>query len=218
MIDRTFNQEERSNLTQDKRMVLVDPGKKKKKRRKSEAIWFLEKCFIELFSSPLCVFIDSFLEDFCCGMKSKLFQDPLPSEPLSSCWDQSDRGSTEPPYRTDSQPGYGDPGGGGAVSAGAADKLHPPHLENKSILELKRSQQHYGPSNAGSNSLTAANSYPQGNPSPFAATSGGQTHCQVSHHLSSHPIQPQYPPQLTSPTPPDTDSALEAAVNSILEC
>lgn len=28
MIDRTFNQEERSNLTQDKRMVLVDPGKK----------------------------------------------------------------------------------------------------------------------------------------------------------------------------------------------
>lgn len=27
MIDRTFNQEERGNLTQDKRMVLVDPGK-----------------------------------------------------------------------------------------------------------------------------------------------------------------------------------------------
>lgn len=26
MIDRTFNQEERSNLTQDKRTVLVDPG------------------------------------------------------------------------------------------------------------------------------------------------------------------------------------------------
>lgn len=33
MIDRTFNQEERSNLTQDKRMVLVDPGKKNKKNR-----------------------------------------------------------------------------------------------------------------------------------------------------------------------------------------
>uniref|UniRef100_A0A3B4D9R8 GLTSCR protein conserved domain-containing protein n=1 Tax=Pygocentrus nattereri TaxID=42514 RepID=A0A3B4D9R8_PYGNA len=29
MIDRTFNQEERSTLTQDKRMVLVDPGKTK---------------------------------------------------------------------------------------------------------------------------------------------------------------------------------------------
>ncbi|XP_035518393.1 BRD4-interacting chromatin-remodeling complex-associated protein-like [Morone saxatilis] len=187
MIDRTFNQEERSNLTQDKRMVLVDP--------------------------------DSFLEDFCCGMKSKLFQDPPPSQSLSICsWNESDRGSSEPPYRTDSQPGYGDPGGGGAVGTGAADKLHPPHLENKSVLELKKSQQHYGPSSGSNNSLTAANSYPQGNPSPFAATAGGQTHYQVSHHLSSHPIQPQYPPQLTSPPHPDTDSALEAAVNSILEC
>lgn len=36
MIDRTFNQEERSNLTQDKRMVLVDPGKK---LQKSKATW-----------------------------------------------------------------------------------------------------------------------------------------------------------------------------------
>ncbi|XP_044033718.1 BRD4-interacting chromatin-remodeling complex-associated protein-like [Siniperca chuatsi] len=187
MIDRTFNQEERSNLTQDKRMVLVDP--------------------------------DSFMEDFCCGMKSKLFQDPLPSQPLSSCsWNQSDRGSTEPPYRTDSQHGYGDPGGGGAEGPGAADRLHPPQLENKSVLELKRSQQHYGPSSASNNSLTAANSYPQGNPSPFSATSGGQMHYQVSHHLSSRPTQPQYLPQLTSPPHPETDSALEAAVNSILEC
>lgn len=36
MIDRTFNQEERTNLTQDKRMVLVDPGKNK-------------ECFVEIF-------------------------------------------------------------------------------------------------------------------------------------------------------------------------
>lgn len=159
------------------------------------------------------------MEDFCCGMKSKLFQDPLASQSLSSCsLNESDRGSTEPPYRTDSQPGYGDPGGGGAVAPGAADRLHPPHLENKSVLELKRSQQHYGPGSASNNSLTAANNYPQGNPSPFAAASGGQTHYQVSHHMSSHPIQPQYPSQLTSPAHPDTDSALEAAVNSILEC
>uniref|UniRef100_A0A8C9X471 BICRA like chromatin remodeling complex associated protein n=1 Tax=Sander lucioperca TaxID=283035 RepID=A0A8C9X471_SANLU len=182
MIDRTFNQEERGNLTQDKRMVLVDP--------------------------------DTFLEDFCCGMKSKLFQDPFPSQSSS----KSDRGSTEPPYRTDSKPGYGDPGGGGAVVPGAADRLHPSLLENKSVLELKRSQQHYGPSSASNNSLIAANSFPQGNPSPMAATSRGQTHYQVSHPLSSQPIQPQYPPQLTSPPHTDTDSALEAAVNSILEC
>ncbi|TDG97852.1 hypothetical protein EPR50_G00211900 [Perca flavescens] len=182
MIDRTFNQEERGNLTQDKRMVLVDP--------------------------------DTFLEDFCCGMKSKLFQDPFPSQSSS----KSDRGSTEPPYRTDSKPGYGDPGGGGAVVPGAADRLHPSLLENKSVLELKRSQQHYGPSSGSNNGLIAANSFPQGNPSPLTATSRGQTHYQVSHPLSSQPIQPQYPPQLTSPPHTDTDSALEAAVNSILEC
>ncbi|XP_044193352.1 BRD4-interacting chromatin-remodeling complex-associated protein-like [Thunnus albacares] len=186
MIDRTFNQEERSNLTQDKRMVLVDP--------------------------------DSFMEDFCCGVKSKLFKDPLPSQPPSCSWNQSDRGSTQPPYRTDSQPGYGDPGGGGAAGTGAADRLHPPHVENKSVLELKRSQQRFGPSSASNNSLIAANSYPQGNHSPFAATSGGQTHYQASHNLSSHPIQPLNSPQLTSPPHTDTDSALEAAVNSILEC
>uniref|UniRef100_A0A8C3ATG4 BICRA like chromatin remodeling complex associated protein n=2 Tax=Cyclopterus lumpus TaxID=8103 RepID=A0A8C3ATG4_CYCLU len=183
MIDRTFNQEERSNLTQDKRMILVDP--------------------------------DTFFEDFCCGMKSKLSQDPAPSPSSSSCsWNQSDRGSAEPPHRTDSQPGCGDPGGGGDVGPGAAERLHPPLLENKSVLELKRSQQHYGPSSGSNNSLLAANSYPQGNPSPFAATTRGQTNYQ----LSSQPMQPEYPAQLTSPPHGDTDSALEAAVNSILEC
>lgn len=55
MIDRTFNQEERSNLTQDKRMVLVDPGKKKK----SEAIWSnsfsYRKVLFNFFSLP-CLF------------------------------------------------------------------------------------------------------------------------------------------------------------------
>ena len=32
MIDRTFNQEERTYLTQDKRMVLVDPGEEEHAR------------------------------------------------------------------------------------------------------------------------------------------------------------------------------------------
>uniref|UniRef100_A0A8C3AXT5 BICRA like chromatin remodeling complex associated protein n=1 Tax=Cyclopterus lumpus TaxID=8103 RepID=A0A8C3AXT5_CYCLU len=177
MIDRTFNQEERSNLTQDKRMILVDPAKNKE-----------NKCFpTERFYSLLTFFTDTFFEDFCCGMKSKLSQDPAPSPSSSSCsWNQSDRGSAEPPHRTDSQPGCGDPGGGGDVGPGAAERLHPPLLENKSVLELKRSQQHYGPSSGSNNSLL--------------------------------PMQPEYPAQLTSPPHGDTDSALEAAVNSILEC
>lgn len=183
MIDRTFNQEERGNLTQDKRMVLVDP--------------------------------DNFLEDFCCGMKSKHFQDPLPSQMSPICSkNQSDRSSKEPPYRTDSQTGCEDSGGGGASGTEAGDRLHPPHLDNKRVLELKRAQ-HYAPGGAGSNSLTV-NSYPHGNPpSPFTATAGGQTHYQGSQHTAA---QPQYPPPLSSPAHPDTDSALEAAVNSILEC
>ncbi|XP_075889701.1 BRD4-interacting chromatin-remodeling complex-associated protein-like isoform X2 [Nelusetta ayraudi] len=175
MIDRTFNQEERSNLTQDKRMVLVDP--------------------------------DGFLEDFCCGTKSKLFREPSPPppppRPLSSCGlSQSDWSSSEPPYRTDSQPGYGDPGGGGAAGTDATVRLHP--LQTKSVLELKQ------PS-----STSSASSLLQGNRSPFASP-GPQTHYQVSHHhLTSQ--QPQYSPP-SPPSQPDTDSALEAAVNSILEC
>lgn len=209
MIDRTFNQEERSNLTQDKRMVLVDPGINKNRRVMA---FVLLPGFLERF---LFCFADSFLEDFCCGTKSKLFQDPAPSQSLSNCsFSQPDRSSTEPPYRTDSQAGYGDPGGGGAIRTGAADKLPPPQIESRIVLGLKRSQQHYRPTS--NSSCTAANTYPQGNRSPFAATSGGQAPSQVSHHLSSQ--QTHYPPQLTSLSHSDTDSALEAAVNSILEC
>ncbi|XP_035763674.1 BRD4-interacting chromatin-remodeling complex-associated protein-like [Neolamprologus brichardi] len=183
MIDRTFNQEERSTLIQDKRTVLVDP--------------------------------DSFLEEFCCGTKSKLFQAPSPPQPISSYkWNESEQGSMEPPYRTDSQPGYEDPGGSEPVGPGSTERLHPPHFENKNVLEMKRSQQLYGPSGISNNSLIAANSCPLNKPSPFPALSGGPTNYQVSHH----PVQPPYTPQLTSPPHPDTDSALEAAVNSILEC
>ncbi|XP_071400737.1 BRD4-interacting chromatin-remodeling complex-associated protein-like [Centroberyx affinis] len=187
MIDRTFNQEERTNLTQDKRMVLVDP--------------------------------DGFLEDFCCGMKSSSVPDPLISQSVPSpTWGQTGGDSSEPPYRTDSQPGFGDPGGGGGGDASVGGGLQPPHLESKSVLDLKKTQQRYGASNASNNRLIAASNYPQGNLPSFAATPGGQTHYQVSHHLSSHPTQPHYPPELASPSPPDTDSVLEAAVNSILEC
>ncbi|KAM3859831.1 BRD4-interacting chromatin-remodeling complex-associated protein-like [Diretmus argenteus] len=187
MIDRTFNQEERGNLTQDKRTVLVDP--------------------------------DGFLEEFCCGVKSEQVPDPLVSQSLSSpSWGQTDGGSTEPPYRTDSQPGYGDPGGGGGGGAGEGDEGGDEHVENMSVLDLKRTQQRYGASNASNNSLIAASNYSQGNLSSFAASPGGQMHYQVSHHLSSHPTQPHYPPELTCPPPSDTDSVLEAAVNSILEC
>uniref|UniRef100_A0A8C7XAR3 BICRA like chromatin remodeling complex associated protein n=1 Tax=Oryzias sinensis TaxID=183150 RepID=A0A8C7XAR3_9TELE len=189
MIDRTFNQEERGNLSQDKRMVLVDP--------------------------------DSFLEEFCCGTKSKLFKDPSPSTPATSCnWDQSERGSVEPAYRTDSQSGFGDPGGGGDGGSGSSQRLHSPS-ESRRMLDLKRSPQDVGSSGSASNCLITANSHHHGKVSHLTPA-GGQTHYQLPQKLSPHPTQPQYSPPLASPLAspphPETDSALEAAVNSILEC
>uniref|UniRef100_A0A4W5M8X3 BICRA like chromatin remodeling complex associated protein n=1 Tax=Hucho hucho TaxID=62062 RepID=A0A4W5M8X3_9TELE len=181
MIDRTFNQEERQNLTQDKRMVLVDP--------------------------------DGFLEDFCCAVKPSPLSPPcLPLDPLSYPSSshghrQSVRGvTTDPPYRTDPQSGYGDPGGGSG--GGGIDSY-------KSIIDLKRTQHsNYGNKAACSNNNNS--SYHLGNvaATATAAVSTGTEQTQYLSHLSSHPQAPLPLP----PTPPDTDSVLEAAVNSILEC
>ncbi|XP_023848978.1 BRD4-interacting chromatin-remodeling complex-associated protein-like [Salvelinus sp. IW2-2015] len=182
MIDRTFNQEERQNLTQDKRMILVDP--------------------------------DGFLEEFCCGVKTSPVSLPcLPLDPLSSPSSshggkQTDRGATtDPPYRTDPQSGYGDPGGGSG--GGGIDSY-------KSIIDLKRTQHsNYGNKAACSNNNNNSN-YHLGNvaATATAAVSTGTEQTQHLSHLSSHPQAPLPLP----PTPPDTDSVLEAAVNSILEC
>lgn len=142
-------------------------------------------------------------------MKSKLFQDPPPPQSLSSCsFSPSEKSSAETAYRTDSVPGYGDPGGGGDAAPRAADE--PSLTENRNVVEAKRPQQHYGPGGTSTSSPAAASTHPQGNRSPGAA--GEQTHYQGSSHHTS------FPPQLSSPPHPDTDSALEAAVNSILEC
>ncbi|KAK0152621.1 BRD4-interacting chromatin-remodeling complex-associated protein-like [Merluccius polli] len=171
MIDRTFNQEERTNLTQDKRMVLVDP--------------------------------DGFLEDFCCGRRASAVSEPHPPPSLPSPdWRRTGRDSAaEPPYRTDCQPGYGDPGGGSGGVGGLPPP--PPHLENRSVADMKRTQQQQQ-----QDSFNATSHYPHGNPSSAMAgvTPAGPT----------QPTKPTHYPQ--SPSPPDTDSVLEAAVNSILEC
>lgn len=172
MIHRTFNQEERGNLTQDKRMVLVDP--------------------------------DTFLEEFCCGMKSKLFQEPSSSQPpLGRSLTPS--GS---PYRTDSQDWCSDPGGGGGEGvAVSTERRHSPSSDGKNSVDLKRPQHHRG------------SSHPQGKPSSFAAMAAAEE----TQYLGSQPPPPDSPSLEQHYTPPspsqtDTDSALEAAVNSILEC
>uniref|UniRef100_A0A8C7GU98 BICRA like chromatin remodeling complex associated protein n=1 Tax=Oncorhynchus kisutch TaxID=8019 RepID=A0A8C7GU98_ONCKI len=87
MIDRTFNQEERQNLTQDKRMILVDPDG-----------------FLEDFC---CAVKPSLLSPPCLPLE------PL-SSPSSSHGHRQSVGelNTDHPHRTDPQSGYGDPGGG----------------------------------------------------------------------------------------------------------
>ncbi|XP_041756484.2 BRD4-interacting chromatin-remodeling complex-associated protein-like [Coregonus clupeaformis] len=186
MIDRTFNQEEHQNLTQDKRMVLVDP--------------------------------DGFLEDFCCGVKPSPLSPPcLPLDPLSSpssshgCR-QTVRGvTTDTPYRTDPQSGYGGPGGGGRGSGGGGGGGIDSY---KSIIDLKRTQQsNYGNKAASSNNNNSSN-YHLGNVAATATAAVSTGMEQTQYLSSSHPQAPLPLP----PTPPDTDSVLEAAVNSILEC
>ncbi|XP_053709837.1 BRD4-interacting chromatin-remodeling complex-associated protein-like [Synchiropus splendidus] len=135
MIDRTFNQEERSSLTQEKRLVLVDP--------------------------------DAFLDEFCCGVKSKQFQAPSPPPKSSGT--------------RDSQSGSGEP------DRGTRLRISLPKIKRRS----ERPQVH---------------------------TSPGSDHSQTS--APSPPIKPPQS-QTSSPEPTgpsDTDSALEAAVNSILQC
>uniref|UniRef100_A0A4W5N913 BICRA like chromatin remodeling complex associated protein n=1 Tax=Hucho hucho TaxID=62062 RepID=A0A4W5N913_9TELE len=166
MIDRTFNQEERQNLTQDKRMILVDP--------------------------------DGFLEDFCCGVKPSPLSPPcLPLDPLSSPSSsyggrQTGRGATtDPPYRTDPQSGYGDPGGGGGGGRGGIDSF-------KSIMDLRRTQHSkYGNIAASSNN----SNYHHGNvaATATAAMSTEPVQTQFLSHLSSS--HPQAPLPLPPPLP-----------------
>ncbi|KAL0984085.1 hypothetical protein UPYG_G00136910 [Umbra pygmaea] len=183
MIDRTFNQEERQNLTQDKRMIMVDP--------------------------------DGFLEEFCCGRKSSsLFRPCVPSAPLSPpptshpCR-QAGRGvTTDPDYRTDPQSGCVDPGGGRVDGVGEIDSF-------SNIMDLKRTQHsNYGNKAASISSSSHQHCSMSAATATAAAVSAGT---EQTRYLSLVPPQP--PADLPLPsTPPDTDSVLEAAVNSILEC
>ncbi|XP_035256531.1 BRD4-interacting chromatin-remodeling complex-associated protein-like [Anguilla anguilla] len=187
MIDRTFNQEERSNLTQDRRLALVDP--------------------------------DGFLEDFCClpkPMDTALTREvqgeqgaPIQLSPASrdphgrdsACvgrgWEGSVMGGADPSLRTEPQPGSKDPGGEQPeVSLNE-------HLETaiKSILQLKRTQ---------GRSLSA-------NPNPALLPPPPSSAPRNPPAPGQGPAKPA-PSDYSQPLLADTDSVLEAAVNSILEC
>lgn len=105
---------------------------------------------------------DTFLGDFCCGVRSSLFSAPAPPSPAPCFTDTRSPDSPLSPRTEPPRPPHCDPGGRG----------HKPHRHN---LKLRL---RYG----------------------------------------SPPAPPDSPTPPMPPTPNDTDSALEAAVNSILEC
>ncbi|KAK1794042.1 hypothetical protein P4O66_010946 [Electrophorus voltai] len=186
MIDRTFNQEERSNLTQDKRMVLVDP--------------------------------DGFLEDFCCGPKiltsSSGAMDTIGREGIPSLMgtapsqdttytgegEEGRGGYIEPDYRTESYSAFEDSGGGDQGEHG--------ETAIKITLNLKKKRSN--------NVISSSSSHHHQclHPAPYSAS---PSHSQ---HSSAQLCTPEQPLSLdhSQVSLSDTDSVLEAAVNSILEC
>ncbi|XP_053367052.1 BRD4-interacting chromatin-remodeling complex-associated protein-like isoform X1 [Clarias gariepinus] len=182
MIDRTFNQEERNNLTQDKRTVLVDP--------------------------------DGFLEEFCCGPKKLasnleamdspcneeipvlMETSPLPDTPHMQGYKERTECHIKPAYRTDAYSAFEDPGGGGG------------HEEtfSKSSLDMKKKQ---------SNIISSSSSQHHHFHSAHYSTSPSHSQHSSGHFYPSEQLQTfeHGHVQLS-----DTDSVLEAAVNSILDC
>ncbi|XP_073684480.1 BRD4-interacting chromatin-remodeling complex-associated protein-like [Garra rufa] len=178
MIDRTFNQEERGNLTQDKRLVLVDP--------------------------------DGFLEEFCCGPKRKIrnieVSKPATHEGNPSKMETSPRHSTshsgrdvqdvnshtEPAYRTEPQ-----------------QQAMEEHRRTpiKCILDLKKRK---------CNNLISSNSQHAHYSTSPSQSQHSSTQGYPSNLGQAH--EHQLPSDHSHASLADTDSVLEAAVNSILEC
>uniref|UniRef100_A0A671PQI2 GLTSCR1-like protein n=1 Tax=Sinocyclocheilus anshuiensis TaxID=1608454 RepID=A0A671PQI2_9TELE len=211
MIDRTFNQEERGNLTQDKRMILVDPGKPFSLSVIAKLKHF-NLTYINKFNQTLktflcligCMFVmfryialsDGFLEDFCCGTKLKIQSaevlTPAAHEGNPSVMETSPRHSISHTGRdgqgmnSHREPAYRTE----PQQQGMEEHRRTPI---KCILDLKKKK---------SINLISSNSQHAHYP-----TSPSQSQ-HSSQHLSDHSHAPLA----------DTDSVLEAAVNSILEC
>ncbi|KAF7705424.1 hypothetical protein HF521_020710 [Silurus meridionalis] len=180
MIDRTFNQEERNNLTHDKRTVLVDP--------------------------------DGFLEEFCCGPKKLTSNsgamDSVGHEEIPSLMETSPSQDTphvqgynertechiKPAYRTEAYSDFEDPGGGG-------------HEETftKSSVDMKKKK----------SNIISSSQHPQHFHPAQYSTSPSHSQHSSGHFYPSEQLQSFEHGHVQIS---DTDSVLEAAVNSILDC
>ncbi|KAI1894446.1 hypothetical protein AGOR_G00115900 [Albula goreensis] len=131
MIDRTFNQEERSNLTQDKRLALVDPD------------GFLEDfcCLPKPVDTPLEQRVQeasTWGMDPACDQLGLVRREPRGGDMahMGRGWEGRAKGRADPSHRTEPPPGIKDPGGE------QPEVSLSEHLETaiKSILQLKRTQ------------------------------------------------------------------------------
>ncbi|TSK14788.1 BRD4-interacting chromatin-remodeling complex-associated protein-like [Bagarius yarrelli] len=177
MIDRTFNQEERNNLTQDKRTVLVDP--------------------------------DGFLEEFCCGPKKLAansgamdtdghedipsFMDTSPSQDTPQIQGYRERTECDrkPNYRTEACSASEDPGGGAH-----ADTF------SKTDLDMKKKK---------SSIISSSSQHHQNFHPAHYSTSPSQSQHTSGHFYPSEQLQSFERGHVQQS---DTDSVLEAAVNS----
>ena len=216
MIDRTFNQEERTNLTQDKRMVLVDPGEEDACARTKCGLVILV-CFLPFHSNSHLIipFCPSVVRWLLGGLllweagERRLGTSPPSVSALPPIGDG--RGGTPPSPLTGQtgQPGYGDPWGGEwrcgwAPSSAAApgEQERGGHEKDPAAAAAAAAAAAGSSSNNNKTASTPPVHYPHGNPSSAMAgvTPAGPT----------QPTKPTHYPQ--SPSPPDTDSVLEAAV------
>ncbi|KAF4084991.1 hypothetical protein AMELA_G00112420 [Ameiurus melas] len=96
MIDRTFNQEERNNLTQDKRMLLVDPD------------GFLE----EFCCGPKKLVSNSGAMDSVGHEEIPSLMETSPSQDTQQAYRERTECNIKPAYRTEAYSAFEDPGGG----------------------------------------------------------------------------------------------------------
>ncbi|MGH0158083.1 UNVERIFIED_CONTAM: hypothetical protein FKN15_050571 [Acipenser sinensis] len=225
MVDRAFNQEERATLTRGKRLSLMDPD------------GFLEDFCCLAKPAEQSAGVEPAPPDLAvsspsCASPSRarlpgLRAEPRRSSPAPRSSLQCEAAGSPEQTRKDSQtakPSGTLPKGPGGEAPPQKEVSLNQHLETaiKSILDLKKNQRPPLSSNKSNNnnnnnnnsSSTATPPAPPAPPPPVSTAQPSATPAEPpAGRRSDKPLAPQ-----AGQGAADTDSALEAAVNSILEC
>lgn len=164
------------------------------------------------YSSVLCV-ADGFLEEFCCGPKKltsnsgdidSVDQEEIPSlmetspsqdTPHMQGYGERTERNIKPTYRTEAYSAFEDPGGGGHEETFSKSSLDMKRKISNNISSSSQQHQHFHPAHYSTSPSHSQHSSGHFYPSE-QLQSFDHGHVQLS----------------------DTDSVLEAAVNSILDC